>query len=120
MDAVQESSRIFVRNLPPTITEADFRKHFSRGHITDVKVLPQRRIGYVGFKTPEEARQAVKLFHRSFIRMSRISVEVAKPVCVRCHPTLEPPAADLLNQDSRSIPRQEQTLEEYPSRCADF
>jgi multiple RNA-binding domain-containing protein 1 len=76
-----ETSRIFVRNLPPTITEADFSKHFgARGQITDIKVLPQRRIGYVGYNTPEEARQAVRYFHRSFVRMSKISVELAKPV----------------------------------------
>jgi multiple RNA-binding domain-containing protein 1 len=77
---MEEVSRIFVRNLPPTITEAEFRKFFSRGQITDVKLIQQRRIGYVGYKTPEEARQAVKHFNRSFIRMSKISVELAKPV----------------------------------------
>ncbi|KAF7515218.1 hypothetical protein G7054_g14686 [Neopestalotiopsis clavispora] len=80
----EESSRIFVRNLPPTITQADFeahlRKHFSNGHITDIKLLPQRRIGYVGYKTPDEAKSAVKKFHRSFIRMSKVSVEIAKPI----------------------------------------
>jgi multiple RNA-binding domain-containing protein 1 len=45
-----------------------------------VKVLPHRRIGYVGFKTPQEAAEAVRYFNRSFIRMSRINVELAKPV----------------------------------------
>ncbi|KAI1844792.1 hypothetical protein JX265_011329 [Neoarthrinium moseri] len=76
----EESSRIFVRNLPPTITEPEFRKHFSHGSITDIKLIPQRRIGYVGFKTPDEAKKAVKLFHRSFIRMSKIAVELARPI----------------------------------------
>jgi multiple RNA-binding domain-containing protein 1 len=80
----QEPTRIFVRNLPPTITQADFeahlRKHFSNGHITDIKLIPQRRIGYVGYKSSEEAKQAVKKFHRSFVRMSKVSVELAKPV----------------------------------------
>lgn len=73
-------SRVFVRGLPPTINEADFRKHFSRGQITDVKIIPNRRLGFVGYSSPEEARQAVKLFNKSFIRMSKISVELAKPV----------------------------------------
>lgn len=86
--ASEEPSRIFVRNLPPTITQPDFeahlRKHFSNGHITDIKLLPQRRIGYVGYKTPEEAKQAVKKFNRSFIRMSKVSVELAKPVSCYC------------------------------------
>ncbi|KAK8103861.1 Multiple RNA-binding domain-containing protein 1 [Apiospora kogelbergensis] len=73
-------SRVFVRGLPPTINEADFRKHFSRGQITDIKIIPNRRLGFVGYATPEEARLAVKLFNKSFIRMSKISVELAKPV----------------------------------------
>ncbi|KAK6215957.1 hypothetical protein LQW54_003932 [Pestalotiopsis sp. IQ-011] len=80
----EEPSRIFLRNLPPTINQADFeahlRKHFSTGHITDIKLIPQRRIGYVGYKTPDEAKSAVKKFHRSFIRMSKVSVELAKPI----------------------------------------
>jgi multiple RNA-binding domain-containing protein 1 len=77
-----ESSRIFVNNLPPNISEVDFRKHFTtKGReITDIKLIPKRRIGYVGFKTPEDAAKAVKYFNRSYIRMSRISVEVARPV----------------------------------------
>ncbi|KAJ2996612.1 hypothetical protein NUW58_g913 [Xylaria curta] len=76
-----ESSRIFVRGLPPTINETELRKHFStKGHVSDIKCFPQRRIGYVGFKTPQEAVAAVKYFNRSFIRMSRINVELARPI----------------------------------------
>ncbi|KAI1423237.1 RNA recognition domain-containing protein [Xylaria sp. FL1777] len=76
-----ESSRIFVRGLPPTIKETELRKHFStKGHVSDIKFFPQRRIGYVGYKTPQEAAEAVQYFNRSFIRMSKINVELAKPV----------------------------------------
>ncbi|KAI0014710.1 RNA-binding domain-containing protein [Xylariomycetidae sp. FL0641] len=76
-----DSSRIFIKGLPPSSTDADLRKHFaSKGHITDVKCIPNRRIGYVGFKSPQEAATAVKYFNRSFMRMSKISVELAKPV----------------------------------------
>lgn len=76
------SSRIFVKGLPPTLKDVDFRKHFSAGgrDVTDVKLIPNRGIGYVGFKSPEDAVQAVKYFNRTFIRMSRINVEIAKPV----------------------------------------
>ena len=76
------SSRIFIKGLPPTITEAEARKHFSAGNreITDIKLIPQRRIGYVGYKTPEDASGAVKYFNRSYVRMSKISVEPAKAV----------------------------------------
>ncbi len=76
-----DTSRIFVKGLPPNLNEADLRKHFaSKGHITDVKLIPHRRIGYVGYKSPQEAADAVKYFNRSFVRMSKISVEFAKPV----------------------------------------
>jgi multiple RNA-binding domain-containing protein 1 len=75
------SSRIFVKNLPPSISEDDFRKHFSsKQEITDAKLISHRRIGYVGYKTPEDAAKAVKYFNRSFIRMSRLGVELARPV----------------------------------------
>ncbi|KAH7269625.1 uncharacterized protein BKA55DRAFT_588279 [Fusarium redolens] len=76
------SSRIFIKGLPPNISEADFRKHFSAQgrEITDVKLIPQRRIGYVGYKTPEDASKAVKYFNRSYIRMSKIAVETARPI----------------------------------------
>ncbi|EGR47415.1 uncharacterized protein TRIREDRAFT_79287 [Trichoderma reesei QM6a] len=81
-----ETTRIFVKGLPPTITEAEFRKHFSAKNreITDVKLIPQRRIGYVGYKTPQDASGAVKYFNKSYIRMSKISVEPARPVGTAC------------------------------------
>ncbi|KAI2638504.1 MRD1-like protein [Xylaria nigripes] len=76
-----ESTRIFVRGLPPTVNETELRKHFStKGHVSDIKCFPQRRIGYIGFKSPQEATEAVKYFNRSYIRMSRIHVELAKPI----------------------------------------
>jgi multiple RNA-binding domain-containing protein 1 len=75
------TSRIFVRNLPPSLKESEFKSHFStKESITDVKLIPHRRIGYVGYKTPEAAAKAVKYFNKTFIRMSRIGVELAKSV----------------------------------------
>ncbi|KAK5695828.1 Multiple RNA-binding domain-containing protein 1 [Elasticomyces elasticus] len=74
------SSRIFVKGLPPTFTEAQFRQHFARdGEVTDAKIFPNRRIGYIGYKTHEDAQNAVKYFNKTFIRMSRIGVEIARP-----------------------------------------
>ncbi|KFY03877.1 hypothetical protein O988_01138 [Pseudogymnoascus sp. VKM F-3808] len=76
-----ESSRIFIKGLPPTISEEEFRKHFSsKQAITDAKLIPHRRIGYVGYKTPEEAQKAVKYFNKTFIRMSKIGVEMARAI----------------------------------------
>ncbi|KAK5171195.1 Multiple RNA-binding domain-containing protein 1 [Saxophila tyrrhenica] len=75
-----ESSRIFVKGLPPSFTEAEFRKHFAQKHeITDAKIFQNRRIGYIGYRTPEDAQAAVKYYNRTFIRMSRIGVELARP-----------------------------------------
>ena len=76
-----KSSRIFVRGLPPNLTAEEFKKHFSnQSAITDAKFISHRRIGYVGYKTHEDAAKAVKYFNKSFIRMSRIGVELARSV----------------------------------------
>ncbi|TVY62706.1 Multiple RNA-binding domain-containing protein [Lachnellula suecica] len=76
-----ESSRIFVKGLPPTISEEEFKKHFSaRSAVTDAKLINHRRIGYIGYKSPEDAAKAVKYFNKSFIRMSKIGVEIARPI----------------------------------------
>ena len=75
------SSRIFIKGLPPTFTDAEFRKHFAhKREITDAKIFPNRRIGYVGYRTPDDAQKAVKYFNKTFIRMSRIGVELARPI----------------------------------------
>jgi multiple RNA-binding domain-containing protein 1 len=73
------SSRIYVSGLPPNITEPDFRKHFSKFQVTDVKLIPKRRIAFVGYHSSDEAAKAVKYFNRSFIRLSKIRVEFATP-----------------------------------------
>lgn len=75
------SSRIFIRSLPPKFGEDDMRKHFGRFPITDIKCFPQRRIGYVGYKTPEDAEKAVKYFNKTFIKLTKIYAEIARPVC---------------------------------------
>ncbi|OAK97765.1 RNA-binding domain-containing protein [Phaeosphaeriaceae sp. SRC1lsM3a] len=75
-----ESSRIFVRGLPPKFTEDDVRKHFAKFPVTDVKFFPHRRIGYVGYKTPEDASKAVKYFNKTFINLTKIYAEIARPI----------------------------------------
>jgi multiple RNA-binding domain-containing protein 1 len=77
-----ESSRIFVRGLPPKFSEDDVRKHFGslKLPVTDVKYFPHRRIGYVGYKTPEDAAKAVKYFNKTFIKLTKIYAEIARPI----------------------------------------
>jgi multiple RNA-binding domain-containing protein 1 len=77
-----ESSRIFVRGLPSQFSEDDVRKHFAKFPVTDVKYFPARRIGYVGYKSAEDASKAVKYFNKTFIRMTKIHVEIARPVSI--------------------------------------
>lgn len=77
-----ENTRVFVSGLPPTFTNDQLRMHFSsRFQITDAHVLPKRRIGFVGFKSSEAAQQAASYFNKTYVKMSKISVEIAKPVC---------------------------------------
>lgn len=81
-----ESTRVFVSGLPPTLTNDQLKKHFeTRFHVTDAHVLPKRRIGFVGFKSSEVAQQAVSYFNKTYMRMSKISVDIAKPVCNSSH-----------------------------------
>ena len=76
-----ESSRVFVSGPPPTFSNDQLKKHFSsRFNVTDAHVLPKRRIGFVGFKDPEMAKQAAGYFNRTYVKMSKISVEIARPV----------------------------------------
>lgn len=76
-----ENTRVFVSGLPPTLSNDDLGKHFaSRFQVTDSHVIPNRRIGFVGFKDAEIAKEAAKYFNRTFLRMSKISVEMARPV----------------------------------------
>jgi RNA recognition motif-containing protein len=77
-----ENTRVFVSGLPPTFSNDQLRKHFStRFQVTDAHVLPKRRIGFVGFKSPEAAKEAVAYFNKTYIKLSKISVDIAKPVC---------------------------------------
>lgn len=131
-----DSSRLFVKNLPPTINEADFGKHFTTGgrEVTDIKLIAKRRIGYVGYKTAEDAAKAVKFFNKSYIRMSRISVEIARPIAgpslPTAHkvqrasnklPTPEPePKAKQAGDDSSNKKRKREHLDEADPKLREY
>jgi multiple RNA-binding domain-containing protein 1 len=38
-------------------------------------------MGFVGFKSHEAALQAVKHFNKTYMKMSKIAVDIARPVC---------------------------------------
>ncbi|KAK4315251.1 hypothetical protein Pmani_013522 [Petrolisthes manimaculis] len=74
-------SRLIVKNLPKQIKEDDIRKHFGQsGNITDIKLVYKdgefRRYGFIGYEKEDEADEACKYFHKTFIKQSRITVEM--------------------------------------------
>lgn len=77
-------SRIIVKNLPKNIKEEKFRSLFaSKGEITDLRLCKTkdgvfRRFGFVGFKTEEQAENAMQFFNNSFIDTSKIQIEIAR------------------------------------------
>ncbi|KAF3394389.1 Multiple RNA-binding domain-containing protein 1 [Penicillium rolfsii] len=100
-----ENTRVFVSGLPPTCSNDQLRSHFaSRFTVTDAHVLPKRRMGFVGFKSPEAAQEAVKYFNRTYMKMSRISVDLARPIdskpTERAHPTRKRDSAEDASSDN--------------------
>lgn len=74
-------TRVFVSGLPPNYTSEQLGAHFAgRYQVTDAVVIPGRQIGFVGFRNYTLAKSAVKYFDKSYIRLSKISVSLAKPV----------------------------------------
>ena len=78
------STRIIVKNLPKKITEEELKKHFSqKGSITDVKIMHKedgrsRNFCFIGFKTEQSAKEAVKYFNQTYLKTMKITVEIAK------------------------------------------
>jgi len=80
------STRICVKNLGKNCNEKQLRETFEkRGEITDVRIIKtatgkSRLFGFVGFRSPAQALEAVSYFNNTYIDSSRISVEIAKKV----------------------------------------
>lgn len=79
-------SRICVKNLPKYAAEDRLREFFSqKGEVTDAKLMrttdgKSRQFGFVGFRTEQEAEEAVKYFNKSFMDTSKIVCEIARRV----------------------------------------
>ncbi|CAG7887072.1 unnamed protein product [Brassica rapa] len=82
----QERSRICVKNLPKEVAEARLRDVFSKkGEITDAKLLrsregTSRQMAFIGFRSEQDAQEAIKYFNNSYLDTFRISVEIARKV----------------------------------------
>ena len=94
-DVATMSTRIIIKNLPHNIPPTRLKSHFSSsqsgtthfsGQVTDAKLVTDPKTGksrgfaFVGYRTPEEAQNAVEWFNGTFVDMRKISVEIAKPV----------------------------------------
>ncbi|RNA16529.1 putative RNA-binding 19, partial [Brachionus plicatilis] len=77
--------RIIVKNLPKKISDEKFRSHFSKvGEITDAKLKftkdgKFRQFGFVGFKSDDQAKQAIDFFN-TYIDASKLVVELYQPL----------------------------------------
>ncbi|KAK1576364.1 hypothetical protein Q3G72_013264 [Acer saccharum] len=79
-------SRICVKNLPKYVAEDRLREVFSqKGEITDAKLMrtkdgKSRQFAFVGFRTEQEAEEAINYFNRSFLDTCRLTCEIAHKV----------------------------------------
>ncbi|CAN6229503.1 unnamed protein product [Urochloa humidicola] len=80
------SSRLCVKNLPKGADERRLREVFSRkGEVTDAKVIrtkdgKSRQFAFIGFRTKEDAEEALKYFNNTYIDTCKISCEVARKI----------------------------------------
>lgn len=77
-------SRICVKNLPKYVTEDRLKEFFSqKGEITDTKIMrtrdgKTRQFAFIGYRTEQEADEAIRYFNKSYLDTSRIICEVAQ------------------------------------------
>ena len=75
-----------MKNIPKHLTLTRLREHFAeRGEVTDAKIMKTsdgktRQMAFVGYKTEEDATQALEYFNNTFVDTSKISVEYARAV----------------------------------------
>ncbi|KAI1723145.1 RNA recognition motif domain-containing protein [Ditylenchus destructor] len=79
-------SRLIVKGLPKTFTEAKVRETFEKfGTVTDVSLKYTddgvfRRFGFVGFESEEYAHEAMEQLNNTVIQSSKIIVEQCRPL----------------------------------------
>lgn len=82
-------SRICVKNISKNCKEDELKAVFgAKGEVTDVKVMrtkdgKSRQFAFVGFRSDQQAEDARKFFHNTYIGLSRIAVEVARKMDVK-------------------------------------
>ncbi|XP_068657638.1 organelle RRM domain-containing protein 1, chloroplastic-like [Aristolochia californica] len=103
------ASKIFIRNLPYSMSESTLKKEFSNfGRIVEVKLVKDegtnqsRGFGFVQYTSQEAAVLALEQMDSKFLEGRMVHVEIAKPL--RNHGsyprTSGPPKEDLRKQVS--------------------
>lgn len=79
------SSRIIIKNIPPSCTQDDIERHFGSDATTDVKLVVNkegrsRRIAFIGYREASDASAAVDRWNKTFIGSCKIQVELAAAI----------------------------------------
>lgn len=76
-------SRVCIKGLGPHTNEENLRVHFSsKGEITDCKIIKtktgnSRKFGFIGYRTEQQAQEAVEYFNNTYVGTSKVSVNIA-------------------------------------------
>ncbi len=80
------SARLFIGNLPYTVTENDLQGHFTQaGVVVSAKIMldrmtgKSRGFGFVEMSNDEEAKKAIELLHKKEFQGRPLTVDSAKP-----------------------------------------
>lgn len=80
------SARLFIGNLPYTVTENDLQNHFTQaGAVVSAKIMldrmtgKSRGFGFVEMSNEEEAKKAIELLHKKELQGRPLTVDSAKP-----------------------------------------
>ncbi|VEU21330.1 DEKNAAC102569 [Brettanomyces naardenensis] len=98
-------SRVIVKGLPPYYTEDKLKGIFSEeGSVTDIKLIRKRngesrRFAFVGFKSMDDAENAVKRHNDTYIDTSKVTVQLAK--------TMADPTLPLSWREKRRVQQKE-------------
>jgi cold-inducible RNA-binding protein len=80
------ASRLFVGNLPFTVTENDLQDYFAQaGAVVAVNIMQDRATGrsrgfaFVEMSTPDDATKAISMFHQKDFQGRLLTVNEARP-----------------------------------------
>ena len=113
------SSRIIVKNLPKKITEEEIKNHFSqKGIVTDVKIMHKedgrsRNFCFVGFKSEQSAKEAIKYFNQTYLKTMKITVEKAK---IQGDPSLKKKGKKVINKNKDDNENNNEEIETKESK----